>query len=50
MWTFVDPILIATPLAIIAAIAVSLMTQPPGKKFVDAIFSKSDENEVAEAA
>lgn len=50
MWTFVDPILIATPLAIIAAIAVSLMTQPPAEKFVDAIFSKSDENEVAEAA
>ncbi|WNY28245.1 Osmoregulated proline transporter OpuE [Methanimicrococcus stummii] len=50
-WTLVDPILIATPLSIIAAIFVSLMTQPPEEKFVEDIFSENeDEIEVADAA
>ena len=37
-WPVVDPIVIALPLAIIATIAVSLMTQPPEKKHVDFCF------------
>ncbi|MCL1822436.1 MAG: hypothetical protein FWG22_06400, partial [Prolixibacteraceae bacterium] len=41
-WMFVDPILIATPLSIIAAIVVSLMTQAPSQKIVDAVFSESE--------
>lgn len=42
VWTLVDPILIATPLSIIAAIAVSLMTPPEEPEFVDALFSKEE--------
>jgi SSS family solute:Na+ symporter len=41
-WMFVNPIVIATPLAIIAAIVVSLMTQPPTPKLVEDLFSESD--------
>lgn len=50
MWTFVDPILIATPLSILTAIVVSLMTRPPQEKFVDTIFSEAEEIEAAESA
>lgn len=50
MWTFIDPILIATPLAIIAAIVVSLKTQPPEEKFIEEIFSENEESEAANAA
>ena len=46
-WMYVNPILIATPLAIIAAIAVSLMTQPPAEKFVNDLFSESEEAETS---
>jgi len=42
-WMFVNPILIATPLAIIAAIGVSLMTRPPSEKLVNQMFSESEE-------
>ncbi|MDR2943965.1 MAG: sodium:solute symporter family protein [Methanosarcinales archaeon] len=42
-WTLVDPILIATPLAIVAAIAVSLKTRPPAEKFVEEIFSEKED-------
>ncbi|MCL2142122.1 MAG: sodium:solute symporter family protein [Methanimicrococcus sp.] len=41
-WMYVDPILIATPLSIIAAIVVSLKTQPPSQKLVEGLFSKSE--------
>jgi SSS family solute:Na+ symporter len=34
-WTLVDPILIATPIAAIAAIAVSLMTKPTSQEHLD---------------
>ncbi|NLI62847.1 MAG: sodium:solute symporter family protein [Methanosarcinaceae archaeon] len=37
-WALVDPILIATPLSIIVAIAVSLMTKPMPKDFIKSIF------------
>ncbi|MDV0445598.1 Osmoregulated proline transporter OpuE [Methanimicrococcus sp. At1] len=52
MWVFVDPIVIATPLSIIAAIVVSLMTQPPEEKFVENLFSDNEDEEItaAEAA
>jgi len=43
LWMYVDPIIIATPLSIIAAIAVSLMTQPPSEKLVNQMFSESEE-------
>ena len=46
-WMYVNPILIATPLAILAAIAVSLMTQPPAEKFVCDLFSESEEAEAS---
>ena len=42
-WMYVNPILIATPLAILAAIFVSLKTQPPSEKLVNQMFSKSEE-------
>jgi SSS family solute:Na+ symporter len=37
-WPVVDPIVIALPLAIIAVIAVSMLTQPPGKEHVKKCF------------
>ncbi|WP_338099779.1 sodium:solute symporter family protein [Methanolapillus africanus] len=40
---YVDPILIATPLSIIVAIVVSLMTKPPSQKMVDDLFKKEEE-------
>ena len=43
-WTVVNPILIATPLAIITAIVVSLKTQPPSQKLVESLFSESESN------
>jgi Na+/proline symporter len=42
-WTFVNPILIATPLAIIVAILVSLKTQPPSEQLVQKMFSESED-------
>ena len=45
-WTLVDPILIATPLSIITAIVVSLLTKPLDSDFVDGLFT---ENTNAEA-
>ncbi|WP_094226538.1 sodium:solute symporter family protein [Methanolobus psychrotolerans] len=39
-WTIVDPILVATPLAIIAAIVVSLVTKPTPQKHLEACFKK----------
>ncbi|MEA1984965.1 MAG: sodium:solute symporter family protein [Euryarchaeota archaeon] len=39
-WTVVDPILIATPLAIIAAIVVSLLTTPPSKEHLRECYGK----------
>ena len=44
MWMFVNPIIIATPFSILAAIAVSLMTQPPSEKLVNQMFSESEES------
>ena len=46
-WMFVNPILIATPLAILAAIVVSLKTQAPTEKFVADLFSDSEEADSA---
>jgi SSS family solute:Na+ symporter len=37
-WPLVDPIIIALPIAVIATIAVTLLTKPPEKEFVDKIF------------
>lgn len=34
-WTIVDPILVATPLSIIAAVVVSLVTNPPSKEHLE---------------
>ncbi len=39
-WTIVDPILVATPLAIVVAIVVSLMTKPTSQEHLDACFKK----------
>jgi SSS family solute:Na+ symporter len=39
-WTVVDPILVATPLAFITAIVVSLLTKPTPKEHLDACFKK----------
>jgi SSS family solute:Na+ symporter len=39
-WTVVDPILIATPLALIAAIVVSLATKPPSEEHLIACYGK----------
>ena len=39
-WTMVDPILIATPLAIIAAVVVSLVTQPSSKEHLNKCYEK----------
>ncbi len=39
-WTVVDPILVATPLAIIAAIVVSLLTNPPSKEHLRDCYGK----------
>jgi len=46
-WTFINPILIATPLAILAAILVSLKTQPPREQFVNDLFSEFEEADAA---
>ena len=46
-WTFINPILIATPLAILAAIFVSLKTQPPREQFVNDLFSEFEEADAA---
>ncbi|MDG6243203.1 MAG: sodium:solute symporter family protein [Methanolobus sp.] len=37
-WTVVDPILIATPLALIVAVVVSLMTKPASQEHIDMCF------------
>ncbi|WP_338103433.1 sodium:solute symporter family protein [Methanolapillus millepedarum] len=50
MWAYVDPILIATPLSIIVAIVVSLMTKPPSEKMVSELFKKEEEPVSAESA
>ncbi len=39
-WTVVDPILVATPLAFIVAIVVSLATKPASKEHLDTCFKK----------
>ena len=46
-WTFINPILIATPFAILAAILVSLKTQPPSEKLINQMFSESEEADVS---
>lgn len=40
-WTLVDPILVATPLAFLVAIIVSLKTKAPSKEFLDKCYSLS---------
>jgi len=37
-WPVVDPLIVALPLAVIATIAVSLMTKPPKKEHLEACF------------
>ena len=51
-WTVVDPILIATPLSLLALIAVSLMTPQFSSEFLKKAFSRrfEDEEEKSEAA
>ncbi|WP_406669899.1 sodium:solute symporter family protein [Methanolobus sp. ZRKC4] len=39
-WTVIDPILIATPVAIIVAVVVSLLTKPDAQEHIDACFEK----------
>ena len=39
-WTVIDPILVATPLAIIVAIVVSLMTEPDSKEHIELCFKR----------
>ncbi|WMW25328.1 sodium:solute symporter family protein [Methanolobus sediminis] len=39
-WTVVDPILVATPLAFVVAIVVSLMTKPTPQEHLDTCFKK----------
>jgi len=39
-WTVVDPILIAVPLAMVAAVSVSLLTKQPSKEHLDACYGK----------
>jgi SSS family solute:Na+ symporter len=39
-WTFIDPILVATPLAFIVAIIVSLLTKPDPQEHLDICFKK----------
>ncbi|MBP1910266.1 sodium:solute symporter family protein [Methanolobus bombayensis] len=39
-WTVVDPILVATPLAFVVAIVVSLMTKPTSKEHLDTCFKE----------
>ncbi|WP_094226535.1 sodium:solute symporter family protein [Methanolobus psychrotolerans] len=39
-WTVIDPILVATPLSIIVAIVVSLMTKPASKEHIDLCFKR----------
>ncbi len=40
-WTVVDPIVVATPLAIIFAVGVSLMTKPPSEEHLEKCYGKS---------
>jgi SSS family solute:Na+ symporter len=51
-WTVVDPILIATPLSLLALVAVSLMTPQFSPEFLKKAFSRrfEDEEEKSEAA
>jgi SSS family solute:Na+ symporter len=44
-WTVVDPILIATPLAFITAVVVSLATQPDPEDHVDKCFSSLNKSD-----
>jgi len=44
-WTVVDPILIATPIAILTAIIVSLMTQPDPQEHIERCFRSSATND-----
>ncbi|WP_406661279.1 sodium:solute symporter family protein [Methanolobus sp. ZRKC3] len=39
-WTLVDPILVATPLAFVVAIVVSLMTKPDSEEHIELCFKK----------
>lgn len=50
LWVYVDPIVIATPLAVIAAVVVSLKTQPPKTEFVEKLFTKNEETNLSEKA
>ncbi len=43
-WPTVDPIIIALPVAIIATIAVTYLTKPPEKEFLDKIFNGVGDN------
>ena len=47
-WTVIDPILVATPLAMLAAIVVSLITSPPSEEHLETCYGrktlKSQEN------
>jgi SSS family solute:Na+ symporter len=44
-WPLVDPILIATPLAFLVAVAVSLLTKPMPEKFLEKCYRIKPENE-----
>ncbi|WP_440956402.1 sodium:solute symporter family protein [Methanosarcina sp. Mfa9] len=44
-WTLVDPILVATPLAFLVAIVVSLATKPMPEKFLDKCYSLRPQDE-----
>lgn len=39
-WTVVDPLVVATPLAMIVAIVVSLLTKPDPQEHIEACFKK----------
>lgn len=39
-WTLVDPILIATPISMLAAIVISLLTKPPEREHIEKCFGK----------
>ena len=43
-WTLVDPIMIATPLAFLVAIVVSLATEAPSKEFLDKCYRLTPED------
>ena len=44
-WTVIDPIIVATPLAFLTAIVVSLMTEPDSQEHIDRCFMTSTVND-----